>query len=64
MFKYVFILLFAILLGCSNGGLSPKAIIEKCQKCEEQGMNVLIYSDMFGKVNRVECVPTEKQRHP
>lgn len=64
MIKYIILILALLLSGCSDNGLSPKVIIEKCKKCEEQGMNVAIYSNMFGKVNRIECVPTEKQIHP
>lgn len=65
MIKYFFMILaFVTLFGCSNDRLSPKVIAEKCKKCEEQGMNVAIYSDMFGKVRRVECVPTKKQLYP
>ena len=65
MIKYtLMILAFVALLGCSDNGLSPKVIIEKCKKCEEQGMNVKIYSNVLGRPFAIECVPTKKQKHP
>jgi len=64
--KNIMISLLAILLlGCSNPTyLTTEQVIEKCKKCQEQGMNVKIYSNVIGYPLRVKCVPTKKQVNP